>query len=136
MAKEHNPLRNIYISLWCLFGVLIGGTVGYMVVENWSFIDSLYMTIITVSSVGFKEVRNLDFKGEVFTIILILLGMGTIVYGITNLTSFVVEGDLRKILRKSRMEKNLDKLKDHFILCGIGRVGKNIATEILRMGYP
>jgi len=136
MAKEPTPLKNIYISLICLFGVLVGGTLGYMIVEDWSFTESLYMTIITVSSVGFKEVRNLDLKGEWFTIILILFGMGTIVYGITNLTAFVVEGDLRKILRKSRMEKNIDKLKDHFILVGIGRVGKNIAYEILRMGYP
>lgn len=136
MAKEATPLKNIYISLFCLFGVLVGGTLGYMIVENWSFSESLYMTIITVSSVGFKEVRELDLKGEWFTITLILFGMGTIVYGITNLTAFVVEGDLRKILRKSRMEKNIDKLKDHFVLAGLGRVGKNIAYEILRMGYP
>lgn len=136
MVKESNPLKNIYISLFCLFGVLTAGTVGYMIIEQWSFTESLYMTIITVSSVGFKEVRDLDLKGEWFTITLILFGMGTIVYGITNLTAFVVEGDLRKILRKSRMEKNLDKLNNHFILCGLGRVGVNIANEILRMGYP
>lgn len=136
MAKEPSPLKNIYISLLCLFGVLIAGTLGYMLIENWSFSESLYMTIITVSSVGFKEVRNLDLNGVWFTIALILFGMGTIIYGITNLTAFVVEGDLRKILRKSKMEKNLDKLKEHFILCGLGRVGTNIAKEILRMGYP
>lgn len=136
MAKEATNLKNIYISLTLLIGVLVSGTLGYMIIENWSLAESLYMTIITVSSVGFKEVKELDLKGELFTIVLILFGMGTLIYGITNLTAFVVEGDLRKILRKSRMEKNIDKLKDHFILTGLGRVGKNIAYEILRMGYP
>mgnify|MGYP005840120377 CR=1 FL=1 len=135
MTKKSNPLRNIYISLMCLIFVFVLGTLGYMLIEGWSFTESLYMTIITVSSVGFKEVRNLNLKGQWFTIGLILFGMGTIVYGITNLTAFVVEGDLKKLLRKTKMEKNLQKLKDHFILCGAGRIGKNIISEIIKMRY-
>jgi voltage-gated potassium channel len=136
MTREPSPLRNLYLSIACLTAVIVTGTLGYMFIEGWTFTEAVYMTIITVGSVGFREVRSLDPVGEWFTIGLILFGMGTLVYGITNLTAFVVEGDLQKLLRRSRMDKNLDKLKDHFILCGVGRIGKNIAEEILRMGYP
>ncbi len=136
MAKEPSPIRNVYISLTCLIAVLAFGTLGYMFFFKWGFVESLYMTIITLASVGFREVRTLDSNGEFFTIVLIIFGMGSVVYGITNLTAFVVEGDLRKLLRKSRMDRNIEKLKDHFILCGLGRVGKNICKEILSMGQP
>lgn len=134
--NEPSPLKNFYLSIIFLFVVLSFGTCGYMFFFKWSFIESLYMTIITLASIGFREVKPLDTNGQIFTIFLIILGMGSVVYALTNLAAFVIEGDLRKILRKTIMEKNIGKLKDHFILCGVGRIGKKIAEEILRMGYP
>jgi voltage-gated potassium channel len=136
MHKERSPLRNTLIAMAGLCIVVVTGTAGYMLIGKWTFTESVYMTVITLASVGFREVRELDAAGQWFTIGLILFGMGTLVYGITNLTAFIVEGELNKLLRRSRMDKNLDKLNNHFILCGIGRVGTNIAEEIVRMGYP
>jgi voltage-gated potassium channel len=135
MHKERSPLKNALIAVAGLCIVVVTGTAGYMLIGKWTFTESVYMTVITLASVGFREVRDLDATGQWFTIGLILFGMGTLVYGITNLTAFIVEGELNKLLRRSRMDKNLDKLNNHFILCGIGRVGTNIAQEIVRMGY-
>lgn len=134
--KEHSPLRNGVIAVIGLAAVLIAGTLGYMFIEHWTFTESVYMTVITLASVGFKEVRDLDPVGQWFTMGLILFGMGTLVYGITNLTAFIIEGELNMLLRRSRMDKNIERLNGHFILCGVGRVGKNIAEEIVKMGYP
>jgi len=133
--REPSPLKNTLIAMAGLFAVVVAGTLGYMLIEGWTFTESVYMTVITLASVGFKEVHDLDPLGEWFTIGLILFGMGTLVYGITNLTAFIIEGELNRLLRRSRMDKNIDKLSGHFILCGVGRVGKNIAEEIARMGY-
>ncbi len=127
-------LRKVVIALLCLVLVYVIGTVGYMVMEGWDFTDASYMTIITVATVGYGEVHVLDPQGRWFTIALILGGMGTLVYGATNLTAFVVEGDLRNLLRRSQMDKRIEKLSGHIILCGAGRVGRNIAEEISRMG--
>ena len=127
-------LRKVAIALAGLILVYGVGTAGYMMMEGWTFTDASYMTIITVATVGYGEVHSLGPEGRWFTIALLLGGMGTLVYGATNLTAFVVEGDLRNLLRRSQMDKRIEKLSGHIILCGAGRVGRNIAEEICRMG--
>jgi len=114
--------------------VVAVGTLGYVIIEGWGFYDSLYMTIITLSTVGFGEVHILTSEGKIFTIILILFGVGTAAYGFGVLGQFVVEGELRKILGKRKMEKQIKKLKNHYIICGYGRVGGQVCREFKSRG--
>lgn len=106
------------------------GTVGYTVLEKWDFLDSLYMTIITLTTVGFKEVHDLSDNGKIFTIALIVGGVGTMLYVLRIGAQLILEGELQEIYGRKRLEKRLKELKDHYIVCGYGRMGKIIAREL------
>ena len=116
--------------------VIFGGTVGYQIIEGWSFIEALYMTIITISTVGFKEVGQLSNAGRIFTIFLILGGIIVITSGISLIFSSIIEGTFGEIIRRQRMEKKLAKIKNHFIICGFGAVGEDIVNEFIRENKP
>jgi voltage-gated potassium channel len=116
--------------------VYVVGVIGYMLLYDWNFTDASFMTIITVTSVGFGEVRPLDPAGRWFTSGIILAGIGFLTYGITNLTAFLVEGELGEVLRRNRMENQISKLRDHHIVCGAGRIGTHIAREFSALGQP
>ncbi len=111
--------------------VIFGGTVGYQIIEGWSFIEALYMTIITISTVGFKEVGQLSNAGRIFTIFLILGGIIVITSGISLIFSSIIEGTFGEIIRRQRMEKKLAKIKNHFIICGFGAVGEDVVNEFI-----
>lgn len=115
-----------------LVGVLVAGTVGYVSIERWSLLDALYMAVITIASVGFGEVHPLSERGRVFTIVLILLGVSAISYALTTTATIIVEGELSRRWRRRRMERRVRNLRDHYILCGYGRVGRQIAREFVR----
>ncbi len=107
------------------------GTVGFHLIESLSLLDSLYMTIITVFTVGFRELSEpMSPQGQVFTIFIILGGVGSVLYTFTKIAEIVYEGAVNKIWRRRRMEKTIQKLKDHYIICGHGRLG-NIVRERL-----
>jgi len=110
--------------------VILFGTVGYVVVEGWSFWDSFYMTVTTLTTVGYKEVHALTFRGQVFTVILIIGGVGTVLYALTAGAKVLLEGELQEIYGRKMVEKKLKDLKGHFIVCGYGRMGKVIAREL------
>ncbi len=110
--------------------ILLFGTVGYMFLGGGSFLDSLYMTVITVTTVGFEEVVPLGPAGRLFTIILILVGVGFVLYVIGMITETVVEGGIRKIFGRINMEKRIAALRDHYIICGYGRIGKVICDDL------
>jgi voltage-gated potassium channel len=114
----------------------IAGTAGYMIIEGWSFLDALYMTVTTITTVGFREVRPLDDAGRVFTILLAVFGIGTIFYGFVSLFQFVLEGELGLLLGRQRMKGRIESLKDHYILCGFGRVGEEVAREFAARKLP
>jgi len=116
--------------------VTAGGTVGYVVVEGWSWWDAFYMTVITVTTVGYREVHTLSRAGEVFTSILLVLGVGTAFYAFTLGATIVVEGGLAKRLRRHRVNRMIDELDGHFILCGFGRIGSVIADEFRQQDIP
>lgn len=116
-----------------LFIVLFVGIVGYQVIEGWSAFDSLYMTVITLASVGFMEVHDLSTTGRLFTIFLILGGGGLLVYSISAITAFVVEGELTDALRRRRMQNKIDKLKGHTIVCGADQTGRYIIEELTKI---
>lgn len=120
--------------------LFVGASSYYAVGEGrWSYFDCFYMTIITLSTVGFAETlpgMNDVPEARAVTIALIVLGSGTLLYFISSMTALIVEGDLRGILRNRRMQRAIGSLKDHIILCGIGTTGRHIATELLAAGSP
>ncbi len=116
--------------------VFTAGTVAFMLVEGWPFLDALYMTTITLSTVGFQEVHPLDTGGRLVAIALILGGTGSLAYGLSIVTAFILEGELTDLLGKRRMEKALAKLKDHVIVCGAGESGKHVVGELVRTETP
>ena len=125
--------RLIFSSI--LIGFIIAfGTVGYMVIEGWNLLDSLYMTIITITTVGYGEVHALSSYGIVFTIILLIGGVGIILYVLASGARVILEGELREVLGRRRLEKKIKELKDHYIICGYGRMGSIVCKELKDKG--
>jgi voltage-gated potassium channel len=116
--------------------VFTAGTTAFMMVEGWSLVDAVYMTTITLSTVGFQEVHPLSTGGRLVTMALILGGTGSLAYGLSVVTAFIVEGELRDILGKRRMEKQLARLQGHVIVCGAGETGKHVVAELLKTKNP
>ena len=126
--------QKVRLAVAFLVIVVSGGTAGYMNIEGWTFLESLYMTIITVSTVGFKEVGDLSSLGRVFTLILIVLSISMLAYCVTVISSFILEGHFREIGRKRKMEVKIGKVKNHYIVCGEGKVAEQIVEEFQAMG--
>ncbi len=131
-----DPGRRLSISLCLLLSVIVGGTVGYHLLEHLTLLDALYMTVITVSTVGFREVAEFSSIGRLFTIILIVFGVGCAFLVFTSITQWVIEGELQRLLGRKRAERRIDRLQDHYILCGFGRVGRLIAKEFSQHKVP
>ena len=106
------------------------GTAGYMLIEGWPVLDSLYMTVITFSTVGFGEIRQLSPAGRIFTLILIVLGVGFVAYVIGNVIQFLVEGRIRLILGRHKLDKKIDRMNSHYIVCGYGRMGRALCRYL------
>lgn len=115
----------IFITL-----IIAVGSAGYMFIEGWNCLDSLYMTVITIASVGFKEVHDLSPNGRIFTILLIICGVGSVAYALTAVAKIVLEGEIKEIFGRKRLEKKIKELKNHYIVCGYGRMGKIICREL------
>ncbi len=116
--------------------LIIIGTAGYMLIEGMDFVDSLYMTVITISTVGFREVRELNTAGRLFTIILIISGLFIAAFAVTVVSTLVIEGEFRHILRRRTMEKNIARLKDHYIICGAGQTGQHVINQFKKRKVP
>jgi voltage-gated potassium channel len=119
-----------------LVAVLAGGTAGYMLIEGWNVWDAFYMTVTTVATVGYGEVHPLSPRGRLFTVALIFGGVGTAFYTATLLATIIVEGGLHQRLQSRRTVRMLEQIKDHFIVCGYGRIGSIIAAELHQQGVP
>lgn len=124
------PTRKLLILFSLPVVLLFLGTIGYYFIENWSPLESLYMTAITLTTVGFGEVQPLSRSGQIFTIVLLLLGVGTLAYALNTAGQYVLEADIGKTLRRRRNRRMIEKLENHIVVCGYGRVGQS-ATEIL-----
>jgi len=129
-------LSGLRLALAMLGVVVAGGVTGYMTIEGWSAWDALYMTVTTVATVGFREVHPLSGVGQAFTLLLIVSGVGTAFYTATLLAAAVVEGGLHRRFERRRIERMLEGLRDHFILCGYGRIGSMIADELDQQKVP
>jgi voltage-gated potassium channel len=124
--------RNLIFAAVMLFLVVTMGTSGYMILEKWNFLDSLYMTVITLTTVGFSEVNPVSDQGRILTMTILVSGLGVVGYLVGTLTQIVVEGQLLRIMGRKKLERQIEKLKNHIIICGYGRVGRIICEEIYR----
>jgi voltage-gated potassium channel len=128
-------VRPVAIGLLALAGIVVAGTIGYSVL-GFGPLDALYQTVTTITTVGFREVEPLDQAGQVFTIVLILAGVGTALYTLTVGLELLVEGHVGELMERRRMDKRINALRDHVIVCGWGRVGRAIAGELAAAGRP
>ena len=133
-ASGRDAIRRIAIAVIALFIVTVFGTVGYVVL-GFGPLDALYQTVTTVATVGFREVQPLDHAGQIFTMVLIVLGVGTVLYNLGVLVEAVTEGHLREYLWRSRMDRDISQLRDHVIVCGHGRVGRSATRALVDTGH-
>ena len=136
----NNPVARLYLSFMLMLTMFGVGIVGYSIIGQgeWSLLDCAYMTVITLTTVGYGEIVDISHypAARVFTMVLILMGMGTILFFVSSMTAFVVEGQLQDILRRKRMKKAIEHLEDHVIICGLGETGLHITSEMLAIHKP
>jgi voltage-gated potassium channel len=126
--------RGLGLAVALLVSVILGGTLGFMLIEGWSAWDAFYTTVITVTTVGLRE--DLSFPGQVFNVVLLCVGVGAALYTFTLLAVVVVEGGLPRRLQQRRRARMLDSITDHFIICGYGRIGSIVAQQFRRQDVP
>lgn len=121
------PTKKVFIALGLIIGLVSIGTVGYMFIEGYGLIDALYMAVITLGTVGYREVQPLSDPGKIFTIFLIIAGIGSVAYGVTQAVEYVIS---TIVFRRRRMERNIARLSNHVIICGYGRIGQQVAARL------
>lgn len=122
--------KKVYLSLTLLFAIIMVGVFGYRLIEGFTFVEAFYMTIITISTVGFTEVHPLSSVGRLFTSFLIIFSFGTFAYTITSITIYALDGEFRRYFKDLRINKKVDKISNHTIICGYGRNGKQSVSEL------
>jgi voltage-gated potassium channel len=136
-ARPANPAaRRLVGVVIALVVVVVYGTVGYMVLERWGFLDALYMTVTTMATVGFREVQPLDTGGRIFTLSVIVAGVAVALVGITLAAGFIAEAEIGGGTRRRKMRRRIEDLRDHFIVCAYGRVGRAAVRELETSGLP
>ncbi len=128
-AHVPNPLRRFRLPAVLLLVVVVYGIAGYVLIEGWGFLDAFYMTIITISTVGYTEVHSLSDAGRIFTSTLIVVGVGTMLFSFGVFAETLTENSFGMYRRQRQLERRLNQLRDHFIICGYGRIGTQIAIE-------
>lgn len=136
MFKQLFLLRSLSVPFLLMGGVVVFGVMGFMIIEGYTFLEALYMTIITIGGVGYSEVRALSDMGRIFTIILIIINLGLFTYFITLLTRYFMDGDFIKRYKKIKMDKSITQLQNHVIVCGFGRNGKESALVLHKNNIP
>jgi voltage-gated potassium channel len=131
-----DPVRHLRISIVVLIVLVSVGTAGYTLIEGWRLLDSLYMTVITLSTVGFREVQPLSDAGKMFTMLLVVFGVGVIGYIVGSLAQIMFEGQFQRIFGRKKVEKKIEALRNHYIICGFGRIGSLICKEFAAKPLP
>jgi voltage-gated potassium channel len=131
-----NPVKDLKISLFILLVLVSLGTLGYMSIEHWRFLDAFYMTVITLATIGFEEVHPLSDAGRVFTILLIVVGVSVLGYTVGKLAQIMFEGEFQRFLGRKKVEKTIEELRDHYIVCGYGRIGSLICKDFAAKPIP
>ncbi|MCJ7538233.1 MAG: potassium channel protein [Desulfobacterales bacterium] len=125
-------IRHLKLCILLLILVILLGVSGYMTIEKWDFLDALYMSVTTLTTVGYGEVHELSNLGRLFTISFIIIGVVYFLYIAGAVVQFMVEGQIRTILGRRSLDKKIDRLKNHYIVCGYGRIGKTLCTMLKR----
>lgn len=115
--------NNIIVLVSLILTIVLTGTIGYKILLDTNIVDALYMTVITISTVGYGEIAEMDAEAKIFSIVLIFISLGTVSYLFSTLVSSLLEGDLKKAWRRRNMEKEIKKIKNHYIICGAGETG-------------
>ncbi len=138
MREFWNSATGRRITVLLILSILLTGfgTAGYMLFQSYSFIEALYMTIITLSTVGFGEVHPLDTRGRIFTMILILMGVSFVAFSVAYFSQILLDGNLLATYRRRRLEKKLYQMENHFIVCGYGQMGQIIVDELHKHKLP
>ncbi|GAB4522992.1 MAG: potassium channel protein [Anaerolineae bacterium] len=131
-----NPIRRFQLSILTLVGLIVFATSGYMLLEAMSFTDALYMTVITITTVGFGEIKPLSETGRIFTILIILLGVTATTNAISNAVGIVLGPRLWLSIRQRNMEREITRIKDHYVVCGYGRMGRQVVQDLRRREEP
>lgn len=134
--KNMHIFSRLLLPVFMLLLTILVGTAGFMFIEHYNFLDALYMTVITISTVGFAEVKPLSETGRIFTIILILVNLGLFTYFVTLLTRFFSDGEFIKLYKQIKMENSIQQLRQHVIICGFGRNGKESAQILFNNKIP
>lgn len=133
---KRDSFKDVYIAIGLLLIVITSGVFGYMLIEGFTFNDAFFMTIITVATVGFREVHPLSTTGMYFTVFLIITSFGIFAYAVSTLTRYVVSGALGHYYKSRKVRNKIQQLKDHVIVCGYGRNGSQATSELLAHRVP
>ncbi|MBP1628310.1 MAG: Trk transport system, NAD-binding component [Holophagaceae bacterium] len=136
MVRDSPPLARLRHTMALLLIVVLAGALGYHLLAHLATLDSFYMAITTLFTVGFREMGDVNWATKLFTIFYLITGLGTATYALSNLTALIVEGDIQGYLRERRMEKRLADLQDHIIVCGFGKMGFQAAWELKQADIP
>lgn len=124
-------IKNLILSFLLTLFIIFIGTTGYIIIEGWNILDALYMTVITLTTVGYGEVHDVSKMGRIFTIFLVFFGFGFIIYVAGAVVQFMVEGRIRTILGRKILDRKINRLKNHYIVCGYGRIGRVLCKRLI-----
>jgi voltage-gated potassium channel len=131
IALRHGKLLTLGLLI---LGLLVAGTGGYMLISGVSFLDALYMTVISITTVGYREIIPLTQSGKIFTIVLIVVGLGIVFYFLQTIVEDALEGRIRKIFGRRKMQKNMARMERHVVVAGYGRMGETVCRELAETG--
>ncbi|MGH1339041.1 MAG: potassium channel family protein [Aureispira sp.] len=134
--RVNKYIRKILLGVFLLVATTVTGIFGFILIDDYTFWEAFYMTIITLSTVGYGEVNTLSEAGRIFTSFLILFNLGVFAYAITIISNFVVEGDLRAFLKEYKMYKKVHNMENHTIVCGYGQHGRQVCQELRQSNLP
>lgn len=136
VKSNYHYFKKIYIAGGLIVLVMLTGIFGYMLLEDYSLLDAIFMTVITVATVGYREVHELDATGKIFTSLLIVFSIGTFAYAISVITRYVLEGEFQLYFKHYRVNKEIKKLENHVIVCGYGRNGRQACDQLRSQNEP
>ncbi|MHB8845613.1 MAG: potassium channel family protein [Nitrospirota bacterium] len=131
-----NPLLQLKSAFIALFVLVCAGTMGYAAIEGWPYLDALYMTVTTITTVGYMEVHTLSRTGRLFTLLLIVSGVTVLFYTVGKIAQVMFEGQFQRYFGRMKVEKQIESMRDHYIICGYGRIGSLICREFSAKPVP